>query len=68
MVKTNYPIHQVLKRLDLTGRMVSWSMELYEYNTKYIPRGSIKLQVLAKFLTEFNSPVSEEAPTYRYYL
>lgn len=28
--KTNYPIRQVLKKLKLTGRMVSWAMELSE--------------------------------------
>lgn len=31
LVKTNYIIRQVLKKLDLERRMVSWAMELLEY-------------------------------------
>lgn len=30
-VKTNYPIRQVLKKLDLARRMVSWAVDFSEY-------------------------------------
>jgi len=30
-VKTNLPVKQVLKRLDMTSRLVKWAMELAEY-------------------------------------
>lgn len=62
MVKTNYPIRQVLEKLGLTGMMMSCSMELSKYDIQYIPIGGIKLQILADFLAEFSSPVGEEAP------
>ena len=47
MVKTNYPIRQVLKKPNLIARMVYWVVELSEYSIQYIPRGSIKSHVLA---------------------
>lgn len=64
MVNANYPIHQVLKMLNLVGRMMSWSMELFEYIISSIPRWSIKSQVLAEFATLFHSLASEETPPY----
>jgi len=62
IVKSNYPIKQVLGKQDLAGRMVAWSIELFEYDIQFLPRGSIKSQVLANFLVELTSPVNEEAP------
>lgn len=44
LVKTNYMIHQVLKKTNLMRRMVSWSVELSKYNIQYVRRGSIKSQ------------------------
>jgi len=32
ILKTNYPVNQVLSKPDLVGRMVSWSVELSEYD------------------------------------
>jgi len=34
IVKSDYPIHKVLMRLDLAGRMVGWSVELSEYHLR----------------------------------
>lgn len=42
--------------------MVAWSIELSEYDIQFIPRGSIKSQVLADFLVEFKSPTEEATP------
>ena len=42
--------------------MVTWSIELSEYDIQFIPRGSIKSQVLADFVVEFSSPIQEEVP------
>lgn len=33
--------------------MVSWSVELSEYNTHFVPRGSIKYHMLAGFFARF---------------
>ncbi|KAK2425775.1 hypothetical protein QL285_024519 [Trifolium repens] len=60
IVKTDYPIKQVLKKPDLAGRMVAWSIELSEFDIAFLPRGSIKSQVLADFILEMTSPPEEE--------
>jgi len=62
IVRTNYPVKQVLSKPDLEGRMVSWSVELSEYDLQYVPRSSIKSQVLADFVVEFTSPAQQVAP------
>ena len=53
---------QVLSKPDLAGRMVSWSVKLSEYDLQYVPRSSIKSQVLADFVVEFTSPAHNVAP------
>jgi hypothetical protein len=58
-VKTDYPIKQVLKKPDLAGRMVAWSIELSKYDLTFTPRGSIKSQVLADFVLEMITPPQE---------
>jgi hypothetical protein len=60
IVKTDYPIKQVLKKPDLAGRMVAWSIELSEFDITFLPRGSIKSQALADFVLEMTSPPVEE--------
>jgi ribonuclease HI len=60
IVKTDYPIKQVLKKPDLAGRMVAWSIELSEFDMTFSPRGSIKSQILADFVLEMTSPQEEE--------
>ena len=62
IVKTNYAVKQVLSKPDLAGRMVSWSVELSEYDIQFVPRSSIKSQVRADFVVEFISPVQSVAP------
>ncbi|GAU31520.1 hypothetical protein TSUD_332960 [Trifolium subterraneum] len=51
VVKTDFPIKQVLKKPDLAGRMVAWSVELSEYDITFSPRGSI-----ADFVLEMTTP------------
>ncbi|XP_020202547.1 uncharacterized protein LOC109788270 [Cajanus cajan] len=59
VVRTDHPIRQVLQKPDLAGRMMKWSVELSEYSIKYEPRGAIKAQTLADFVTELTSPADE---------
>lgn len=40
LVTTNYPIHQVFKKPDLAGRLISWSIEHLEYDIQYIQEGA----------------------------
>jgi hypothetical protein len=62
VIKSNYPIKQVLRKPDLARRMVAWSIELSEYDVQFVPRGSIKSQVLADFVVEFTLPAQSETP------
>ncbi|GAU20758.1 hypothetical protein TSUD_239520 [Trifolium subterraneum] len=59
VVKTDYPIKNVLRKPDLARRMVAWSVELSEFDITYILRGPIKSQVLADFVLEMTDPPSE---------
>lgn len=46
LVKTDYHVCQVLKKLDLARRMVFLVVKLSEYDTMYILKGNIKSRVL----------------------
>jgi hypothetical protein len=62
-VLTEYPMKKILQKLDLSGRLVNWSVELGQFNIEFHPRTSVKGQVLADFLLEFNNtPESEVLP------
>jgi len=54
VVMTDLPIQKVLQKLDVTGRMVRWAVELSEFDIQYEPRGSIKGQVYADFAAELS--------------
>ncbi|GAU32570.1 hypothetical protein TSUD_218280 [Trifolium subterraneum] len=59
IVKTDYSIKNVLRKPDLAGRMVAWSVEFPEFDITYVPRGPIKSQALADFVLEMTDPPSE---------
>ncbi|XP_017428868.1 uncharacterized protein LOC108336936 [Vigna angularis] len=44
VVRTNHPIAKILRKPDLTCRMVFWSVELSEFGLRFEPRGSVKGQ------------------------
>ncbi|XP_061344701.1 uncharacterized protein LOC133290607 [Gastrolobium bilobum] len=62
-VRTNQPIRQVLHKPDLAGRMMSWAIELSEYQITYEPRTAIKAQALTDFIAEMtqHSPPKNQA-------
>ncbi|RDX71781.1 hypothetical protein CR513_48821, partial [Mucuna pruriens] len=45
----------VLRKLDLVGRMVVWSIQLSEFDISYENRGHIKAQALVDFITEMTA-------------
>ncbi|GMH09059.1 hypothetical protein Nepgr_010899 [Nepenthes gracilis] len=51
-VLTDQPLKGILQKLDTSGRLVKWAIELGEFDIEYKPRPSIKGQVLADFLVE----------------
>ncbi|KAL0462942.1 UNVERIFIED_CONTAM: hypothetical protein Slati_0181800 [Sesamum latifolium] len=65
-VRTNTPLKQVLVKLEASGRLVKWAIELSEYDISYLPRTTIKAKALANFVSETaitsQEEVSEEKP------
>ena len=54
-VPTEYPMKQVLHKLETSGRLMKWAIELSEFDIRYKPKTAIKGQVLADFAMEFTS-------------
>ncbi|RDX70210.1 Retrovirus-related Pol polyprotein from transposon 17.6, partial [Mucuna pruriens] len=54
IVRTDLPIKQVLRKPDLAGRMVAWSVQLSEFDVLFERRGHVKAQVLADFVNELS--------------
>lgn len=59
VVLTQLPLKSVLRTADYTGRIAIWSTILGAFDIKYMPRTSIKGQVLADLVTEFVEPPVE---------
>ncbi|KAI3829139.1 hypothetical protein L1987_03255 [Smallanthus sonchifolius] len=51
-ILTNFPIQQVLKKPELSGRLAKWAVELGALSLEYKPRTALKGQVIADFLAE----------------
>ena len=56
VVLTNLPLQSTIHKLDLSGRMTSWAVELSEYDNQYKLRLAKKGQVLDDFLVEISQP------------
>ena len=50
---TQLPLKSVLRSADYTGRVAKWGTILGAFDIKYMPRTSIKGQVLADLVAEF---------------
>ena len=61
-VPTEYPMKQVLHKLETSGRLMKWALELSEFDIRYKPKTAIKGQVLADFVMEF-TPTKPTADT-----
>ena len=53
VVLTQLPLKSVLRSADYTGRVAKWGTILGVFDIKYMPRTSIKGQVLADLVAEF---------------
>ena len=60
-VPTEYPMKQVLHRLETSGRLIKWAIKLSEFDIRYKPRKTVKWQILTDFIMEFTPPQSTEA-------
>ena len=52
-VLTNYLLRHVLKKLEASGRLLKWVIELSQFKISYKPQTTIKAQALAYFIAEF---------------
>ena len=59
VVLTQLPLKSVLQSASYTGRIAMWSTVLGAFDIKYMPRTSIKGQVLADLIAEFAEPLIE---------
>ncbi|XP_062104043.1 uncharacterized protein LOC133815192 [Humulus lupulus] len=62
IVYTDYPLKQVLSKLNLSGRLSKWAIELGTYDIQFSPRKAKKGQVLADFLVEIQSFTPDALP------
>jgi len=63
IVMTNQPIRQILQKLEVSGQLVKWAIELSEYDISFEPRSPIKAQVLFDFVAEL-TPIAMEGEEY----
>nr|KYP58325.1 Gypsy retrotransposon integrase-like protein 1 [Cajanus cajan] len=52
VIRTDCPIAKVLRKPEIAGRMMAWSVELSEFDISFEQRGPIKSQHLADFVNE----------------
>ncbi|XP_065615914.1 uncharacterized protein LOC136061713 [Quercus suber] len=57
------PHATVLRSTDYTGRIAKWGTILGAFDIKYMPRTSVKGQILADLMAEFTEPSLEEVTT-----
>uniref|UniRef100_A0A2N9H645 Uncharacterized protein n=1 Tax=Fagus sylvatica TaxID=28930 RepID=A0A2N9H645_FAGSY len=62
-VLTDLPLKALLQCSDFSGRITRWGVQLGSLGVEYKPRTSIKGQVLADFVAEFQGKDSEDGPT-----
>ena len=53
IILTQFPLRVVLRSADYTARIAMWSVLLGAFDIKYMPRSSIKGQILADLVAEF---------------
>ena len=53
----------ILRSADYKGRIAKWGTILGAFNIKYMPRTSVKGQILADLVAEFTEPEIEELPS-----
>jgi hypothetical protein len=53
VVKTNFPLGDIIRNKDANGCIVKWEMELCPYSIEFQGRTSIKSQALVDFIIEW---------------
>ena len=60
IVLTQLPLRSLLRSADYTRRITKWGMILRAFDIKYMPRASVKGQVLVNLVVEFAKTSFEE--------
>ena len=60
-VPTEYPMKQILHKLETYGRLIKWVIKLSEFDIRYKPRTTVKGQILADFIMKFTPAEPTEA-------
>ena len=60
IILTQLPLRSILCSIDYTGRVAKWGTILGAFDIKYMPRTSVKGQVLTDLVAEFAEPLLEE--------
>ena len=63
IVLTQLPFRAILQSAEYTGRIAKRGTILGTFDIKYVPRTSVKGQVLADLVVEFTKPPLKETPT-----
>ena len=53
IVMTDHPLKKTMNKLEVTGQLIQWAIELSEFDIRYQLRNVIKAQALADFIVEF---------------
>lgn len=53
IIPTEYPLLQLLHKLDISGKLTKWAVDLREFYISLVPSKAIKGQAVADFLAEF---------------
>ena len=59
VILTQLPLKSILRSANYTGRIAKWGTILGAFDIKYMPRTSVKGQVLADLVTEFAKCLEE---------
>ncbi|XP_021861026.1 uncharacterized protein [Spinacia oleracea] len=51
-VLTNFPLERAMQKMDTSGKLLKWAIELSEFHMEYRPHTSIKAQPLSDFIIE----------------
>ena len=66
VILTQLPLKAILQSADYTGRIAKWGTILGAFDIKYMPRTSIKGQVLVDLVAEFaEGPTENESEEHR---
>ena len=50
---TDYPLKKAMNKLEATGRLIQWAVELSEFDIRNLSRNTIKAQALVDFIAKF---------------